>query len=58
MDAVHEGKRQQPVFTGSHNYTGPALTENDEALLGPGHPRLYQAFLADWHRLKAHTLGR
>ena len=56
MDAVYEGRRQQLVFTGSHNYTGPALTENDETLLRLAHPGLYEAFLADWRRLAAHPL--
>lgn len=58
MDAVKDEKRQQLVFTGSHNYTGPALTENDETLLRLAHPRVYAAFLADWQRLAAHPLGR
>jgi phosphatidylserine/phosphatidylglycerophosphate/cardiolipin synthase-like enzyme len=56
MDAMYEGRRQQLVFTGSHNYTGPALAENDETLLRLAHPGLYEAFLADWRRLAAHPL--
>ena len=56
MDAVYEGTRRQMVFTGSHNYTGPALTENDETLLRLAHPQLYADFLADWQRLAAHPL--
>ena len=58
MDAVQEGIRRRWVFTGSHNYTGPALTENDETLLRLAHPRLYENFLADWQRLAAHPLAR
>lgn len=41
------------VFTGSHNYTGPALTSNDETLLRIEDPAVFSAFLADWGQLKA-----
>ena len=57
LDALCQGRPQRLVLTGSHNYTGPALTENDETLLQLSHPRLYDAFLADWRRLQAHPLG-
>ncbi len=57
IDAVHEGERKQIVLTGSHNYTGPALTGNDETLLRLTHPRVYRDFLADWRRLAAHPLA-
>ncbi len=40
------------VWTGSHNYTGPALRGNDETLLKIDDPVIYDAFLADWVRIR------
>ncbi|MDB6068985.1 MAG: hypothetical protein JWL81_156, partial [Verrucomicrobiales bacterium] len=57
MDAVQGGVRRRSVFTGSHNYTGPALTENDETLLRLEHPRVFADFTSDWERLAAHPLA-
>jgi phosphatidylserine/phosphatidylglycerophosphate/cardiolipin synthase-like enzyme len=48
IDAVYVGARQQLVFTGSHNWTGPALTSNDETLLKVQDAALFRAYLADW----------
>lgn len=33
IEGAYYGKVDKIAWTGSHNYTGPALTENDEALL-------------------------
>jgi hypothetical protein len=40
------------VWTGSHNYTGPALDENDETLLKVDDPAVYDAYLADWQQMR------
>lgn len=47
------GRHRTLVFTGSHNYTGGALTANDENLLRIEHPSVFNAFLADWARVRA-----
>lgn len=41
------------VFTGSHNYTGPALRRNDEALIRVADGAVYDAFLANWNAIRA-----
>ena len=41
------------VWTGSHNYTGPALDANDETLLRLDDPGIIDAFVADWLEIKA-----
>ena len=41
------------VFTGSHNWTGPALDANDETLLRVEDDGVYNAFLADWNLVRA-----
>jgi phosphatidylserine/phosphatidylglycerophosphate/cardiolipin synthase-like enzyme len=46
------GRHRTLVFTGSHNYTGGALTANDENLLRIEHPTVFNAFLADWVRVR------
>ncbi len=40
--------RRQLVFTGSHNFTGRALRENDEAMLRLEDPAVYRAFFDNW----------
>ena len=40
------------VFTGSHNYTGGALRDNDEQLLRVDDPAVYNAFLANWQQIR------
>jgi phosphatidylserine/phosphatidylglycerophosphate/cardiolipin synthase-like enzyme len=40
------------VFTGSHNWTGPALTINDETLLWVENDGVFDAYLADWPRVR------
>ena len=41
------------VFTGSHNYTSPALRRNDEALMRVADPDIYEAFWDNWHTIHA-----
>ncbi|MBN8614320.1 MAG: hypothetical protein J0L92_27215 [Deltaproteobacteria bacterium] len=41
------------VFTGSHNWTGPALTENDETQLRVEDDAVFDAFMADWEHVRA-----
>lgn len=39
---------QKLVWTGSHNFTGPALRSNDETSLKIRNESMFEAFLADW----------
>jgi phosphatidylserine/phosphatidylglycerophosphate/cardiolipin synthase-like enzyme len=48
IDAVYAGARRQLVFTGSHNWTGPALDNNDETLLKVEDLGVFRAYSADW----------
>lgn len=43
------------VWTGSHNYTGNALRNNDETLLRIEDDAIYAAFLADWTEIAARS---
>lgn len=43
--------RRKIVWTGSHNYTGPALDENDEVLIRVTDPVVYAKYLDDWNCL-------
>ncbi|MFG3497832.1 phospholipase D-like domain-containing protein [Streptomyces sp. NPDC047928] len=45
------------VFTGSHNYTYPALRANDETLLRIEHAGLYDRFRADHDHLMEYCAG-
>ena len=51
VDAVYGGERRELVWTGSHNYTGPALRRNDETLLKIQDPAVYEAFRESWEAL-------
>lgn len=52
------GRRQERlVYTGSHNYTDPALRSNDETLLRLDEPDIYGAFLQDWNNMRDHPLA-
>lgn len=46
--------RERLVFTGSHNYTSPALRSNDEVLLRLRDDAVYDAFSADWEAMSDH----
>ena len=49
---VDAGPHRRLVFTGSHNWTGPALTINDETLLRVEDDGVFAAYLADWERTR------
>jgi len=50
IDARYNGSTaaRRLVFTGSHNWTGAALRENDETMLRVDDRGVFDAFLADW----------
>ncbi len=50
VKADYLGERKHLVWTGSHNYTGPALRENDETLLKIDDRAIFDAFRANWQR--------
>lgn len=52
IDAPYTGARRQLVFTGSHNWTGPALTSNDESLLKLEDTTLFNTYLNDWNHVR------
>ncbi len=47
IDGMYAGARHKLVFTGSHNWSGPALRDNDEAMLRITTPSVYDAFTAN-----------
>lgn len=55
IDARYAGSRtnRRLVFTGSHNWTGGALRENDETMLRVENDAVFEAYLADWGRVRA-----
>jgi phosphatidylserine/phosphatidylglycerophosphate/cardiolipin synthase-like enzyme len=44
------------VFTGSHNWTGPALTVNDETLLRVEDDAVFDTFMEDWEHVRASAI--
>jgi phosphatidylserine/phosphatidylglycerophosphate/cardiolipin synthase-like enzyme len=50
-DATYLGAPRQIVWTGSHNFTGPALRTNDEALLQLEDEAIFEAFEANWNAI-------
>ncbi len=56
IDGVWRGTARKVILTGSHNFTGPALTGNDEVLLRLQNDALHTAFLADWEEMRVHPL--
>ncbi len=54
IDAPYAGSagHQHLVFTGSHNWTGGALTDNDENMLRVEDGAVFNAFLSDWVRVR------
>jgi phosphatidylserine/phosphatidylglycerophosphate/cardiolipin synthase-like enzyme len=52
IDAPYTGMRRQLVFTGSHNWTGPALDTNDESLLKLEDATLFNTYLNDWNHVR------
>ncbi|MEZ4392423.1 MAG: phospholipase D-like domain-containing protein [Polyangiales bacterium] len=55
IDARYAGSRSRRrlVFTGSHNWTGGALRENDETLLRVEDDGVFESFMTDWSRVRA-----
>ena len=55
IDSLYSGStvHRRLVFTGSHNWTGPALTENDETQLRIEDDGVFTAFMADWDHVRA-----
>lgn len=55
IDALYAGSttHRRLVFTGSHNWTGPSLTDNDEAQLRVEDDGVFDAYLSDWEHVRA-----
>lgn len=47
----YNGSERFLVWTGSHNYTGPALRRNDETLLRIDDRAVYEAYRGNWQRI-------
>ncbi len=60
IDAPYAGSsgHRRLVFTGSHNWTGPALHENDETILRIENDAVFAAFWADWDHVRASAVVR
>lgn len=58
IDARYAGSaaHRRLVFTGSHNWTGPALTINDETMLRVENDDVFDAFMADWTHVRASAI--
>jgi len=57
IDATYAGSaaHRRLVFTGSHNWTGPALTINDETILRVENDAVFDAYLADWNHVRVES---
>ncbi|MFH9613877.1 phospholipase D-like domain-containing protein [Streptomyces pratensis] len=53
IDGKYDGVVNKLVWTGSHNYSGPALRENDEALLKIDDSTYHDAYVANFNAAKA-----
>jgi phosphatidylserine/phosphatidylglycerophosphate/cardiolipin synthase-like enzyme len=55
IDALYSGSttHRHLVFTGSHNWTGPSLTDNDETQLRVEDEGVFTAFMTDWDHVRA-----
>ncbi|WP_320783699.1 phospholipase D-like domain-containing protein [Streptomyces sp. CRN 30] len=51
IDGVYAGVRNKVVLTGSGNYTGPALRENDEAVIEVDDDALHDRYRAHFQRV-------
>lgn len=58
IDSVYAGSpaHRRLVFTGSHNWTGPALRINDETQLRIENDAVFDAYLADWEHVRASAM--
>lgn len=57
VDGDYDGAHRRLVWTGSHNYTGRALHDNDETLLKLDDETIFQAFWDDWETMRARAEG-
>jgi phosphatidylserine/phosphatidylglycerophosphate/cardiolipin synthase-like enzyme len=57
IDANYAGSaaHRRLVFTGSHNWTGPALSINDETMLRVEDNGVFDAYLADWNHVRVES---
>ncbi|WP_371656501.1 MULTISPECIES: phospholipase D-like domain-containing protein [unclassified Streptomyces] len=53
VDGMYAGSVQKLMWTGSHNWSGPALRNNDEAMLRITTPSVYSAFEANFQAARA-----
>ncbi|MFD6275572.1 phospholipase D-like domain-containing protein [Streptomyces sp. NPDC060209] len=53
IDGKYDGTVNKVLWTGSHNYSGPALRENDEALLKVDDSAAHDAYVANFNAVKA-----
>ncbi len=55
IDARYAGSTapRRLVFTGSHNWSGPALRTNDETLLRIDNAGVYNAYLSNWNAVRS-----
>ncbi|MGI5480539.1 phospholipase D-like domain-containing protein [Streptomyces lavendofoliae] len=53
IDGMYDGVVDKLLWTGSHNYSGPALRENDEALLKVDVTAHHDAYVANFAQVKA-----
>ncbi|MGW2473446.1 phospholipase D-like domain-containing protein [Streptomyces sp. NPDC001665] len=53
IDGKYDGSVNKVLWTGSHNYSGPALRENDEALLKVDDSAAHDAYVANFNAVKA-----
>ncbi|MFF7338081.1 phospholipase D-like domain-containing protein [Streptomyces sp. NPDC008163] len=53
IDGMYSGAVNKVLWTGSHNYSGPALRENDEALLKVDSSTAHDAYVATFNSLKS-----
>jgi phosphatidylserine/phosphatidylglycerophosphate/cardiolipin synthase-like enzyme len=58
MDGVWRSAQRKVVLTGSQNFTGPALTGNDETMLRIESEAIHARFMADWNAMAAHPLAQ
>ncbi|MFD4691599.1 phospholipase D-like domain-containing protein [Streptomyces sp. NPDC058463] len=53
IDGKYDGSVNKVLWTGSHNYSGPALRENDEALLKVDDSAQHDLYVAHFNSVKA-----
>ncbi|MGW7410905.1 phospholipase D-like domain-containing protein [Streptomyces sp. NPDC054863] len=53
IDGMYAGAREKLVFTGSHNWSGPALRDNDESMIRINADATYDAFVTNFNDTRA-----